>query len=113
MDLDDPTTDAKGRTGELRFGCTVAGCELTSRTAALELMPTETATTLDDCRTYLEDDKNHSIPLAAAANGSEICVRSAEGDIALLVIGVKSTAMPEAGFVQADMTIWRGAALKG
>ncbi|MFD6530118.1 serine/threonine-protein kinase [Streptomyces sp. NPDC060184] len=113
VNLDDPSVDAEGRTGDLRFGCKTLGCELVGRTSVLELMPAETATTLADCRAYLRGDKNHSIPLVATANGSEICIKSAEGDIALLVIWLKSTALPEAGFLQADVTVWRGAAQAG
>jgi hypothetical protein len=56
---------------------------------------------------------SHNLPLAAAANGSEICVKNRSGDIALLVIQTKSTALwdkPGISFMTADMTIWRKAA---
>ncbi|MCF2436615.1 hypothetical protein LV779_30040 [Streptomyces thinghirensis] len=49
----------------------------------------------------------HRPPLAAASAGTEICAKHRNGDIVLLVVQVKSTALPEAGFVTADMTVWR------
>jgi hypothetical protein len=45
--------------------------------------------------------------MAATAAGSEICIKHPSGDIALLVIQVKSTALPEISFVTADLTVWR------
>lgn len=109
VNLDDPAAEVKGRSGDLRFGCRTTGCELESDTSVLQLMYRDPGTTLDDCRWSLQHSKNHSIPLAAAANGSEICVKGPSGDIALFVIGVKSTAIPELGFVQGDLTLWRAA----
>ncbi|MDF6043783.1 hypothetical protein LRD69_16920 [Streptomyces sp. JH14] len=47
--------------------------------------------------------------LAGVPNGSEICIKGPSGDIALFVITTKSTAMPDLGFLQGDLTIWRGA----
>ncbi|MGW0854134.1 serine/threonine-protein kinase [Streptomyces sp. NPDC002690] len=108
--FDDPTVKVEDGTGELRFGCETPGCELKGDTLVFRLMVNFRGITVDDCRSALTDREDHSLPLAAAADGSEICVKSASGDIGLLVIGIKSTAVPDAGFVQADMTIWRGAA---
>ncbi|WP_159053103.1 hypothetical protein [Streptomyces regalis] len=41
---------------------------------------------------------------------SEICVKHSSGDIGLIVIQTKSTALPELAFLQLDMTIRRAAA---
>lgn len=67
--------------------------------------------TLDTCRIALTGAKSHSFTLAGAAAGSEFCVEHPSGDIALLVIQVKATALgdDEASFVTADMTLWRAA----
>ncbi|WP_328720835.1 serine/threonine protein kinase [Streptomyces sp. NBC_00247] len=108
--LDDPTVKVVDGTGELRFGCETAGCELESDTLVFRQMVNFRDITLDDCRSAVKGRKDHRLFLAGTADGSEICVKSASGDIGLLVIGIKATAVPEAGFVQADMTIWRGAA---
>ncbi|MFD5059656.1 hypothetical protein [Streptomyces sp. NPDC058394] len=62
---------------------------------------------VDECRLLTNGQTAHRLPLAAAASGSEICVRHRNGDIALLVIVTKSTAMPDGAFVTADMTLWR------
>jgi hypothetical protein len=56
---------------------------------------------------------SHKVFLAAAAAGSQICVKGPKGDIALLVIQTKSTALwdkPGLSFLTVDMTVWRGAA---
>ncbi|MFD0394409.1 hypothetical protein ACFQ3Z_27060 [Streptomyces nogalater] len=67
-------------------------------------------TTLDECRLILKDATKHSWTLAGAAAGSEFCLRHPSGDIALFVVQVKSTALPEAAFLEGDLTVWRDAA---
>ncbi|MFE1034869.1 protein kinase [Streptomyces sp. NPDC058807] len=93
--------------GDFRFGCAEVGCELESDTSVLMLMYREPGTTYDDCRLMTANHENRSVPLAAVAAGSEICVRHRNGDIALLVVQTKSTAMPDLAFLTADMTVWR------
>ncbi|WP_406354602.1 hypothetical protein OHB56_18865 [Streptomyces sp. NBC_01635] len=44
-------------------------------------------------------------PAGPAATGGEIRVKHRDGDIALLVIRTKPTAMPGVGFVTADMAV--------
>ncbi|NEB09950.1 hypothetical protein G3I32_13925 [Streptomyces coelicoflavus] len=93
--------------GDIGFSCARAGCELESDTSVFVRMYGEPGATYDDCRLFTAHAKSHSLPLAAASAGTEICVRHRNGDIALLVVQVKSTAMPDLGFVMADLTVWR------
>ncbi|MEV7400458.1 serine/threonine-protein kinase [Streptomyces sp. NPDC091267] len=110
VNLKDPDKEAKGRTGDLRLGCRLAGCELESDTSVFVELYGKPGGTVEECRRMLKDEKNHRLPLAGAANGSEVCIKGPAGDIALLVITTKSTAMPDIAFLQGDLAIWRGAA---
>ncbi|MFJ4585357.1 hypothetical protein [Streptomyces echinatus] len=58
----------------------------------------------------LRSASRHSWPLAAAAAGTEFCMKDAEGNIGLYVLQVKSTAMPDLAFLTGDLTVWRNAA---
>ncbi|MYX73142.1 serine/threonine-protein kinase [Streptomyces sp. SID3915] len=101
------------RKGDIRFGCASVGCELDSEDTVFIQMAGAHGTTLDDCRFMLKSAKKlgyNSLPLAAAAAGTEICMQDTEGDIGLYVIQTKSTAIPELAFLQGDLTIWRDAA---
>ncbi|GGV85653.1 hypothetical protein ABZ178_24385 [Streptomyces massasporeus] len=55
---------------------------------------------------------NHAteVSLAAAPVGTQFCVKHSHGDIALLVLTTKSTALPELAALTMDMTVWRDAA---
>ncbi|WP_399886207.1 protein kinase [Streptomyces sp. BBFR51] len=109
VSISDGETD-ENRKGDIRFTCAQT-CALESDTSVFTMMLGEPGATYEDCRQMTVDaetDGDH-LPLAAASAGTEICVRHRNGDIALLVLQVKSTAMPEAAFVTADMTIWRAA----
>ncbi|MEV6702512.1 serine/threonine-protein kinase [Streptomyces sp. NPDC051453] len=110
VSLKNPDAERKNRTGDIRFGCKSAACELESDTSVFLQLYGKPGGTLDECRRMLKHEKNHRLPLAGAANGSEICIKDPSGDIALFVIGTKSTAMPDIGFLQGDLTIWREAA---
>lgn len=106
LDLKKGTT-RKDRKGDIRFGCKLAGCELESDTSVMALLFGKPRATLDSCRYALTDADSRRVELAAAASGSEICVKHPSGDIALLVIETKSTALPEVGFIVTDLTVWR------
>ncbi|MET7407623.1 serine/threonine-protein kinase [Streptomyces parvulus] len=98
------------RKQDIRFACRQASCALESDTSVFSLLFGEPGATYEDCRSQLDDvtdTDGHRLPLAAASAGSEICVKHRNGDIALLVVQVKSTAMPDIGFVTADLTVWR------
>ncbi|WP_327579857.1 hypothetical protein [Streptomyces sp. NBC_00145] len=100
----------KDRKGDIRFTCAKdASCSLESDTSVFVMIFGEPGTDLDECRRLTHGQRTHRLPLAAAASGTEICVRRRNGDIALLVIQTKSTAMPDIAFVSADMTVWRQA----
>lgn len=103
--------DRKDRKGDLRFVCGQSSCSLTSDTSVITPLYGKPGATLDTCRTLLKGATGHNLPLAAVAAGSEICVKNPSGDIALLVVLVKSTAMPQDGvsFLSADMTVWKAA----
>ncbi|NEA46968.1 hypothetical protein G3I35_12000 [Streptomyces sp. SID10815] len=97
------------RKGDIRLVCGQS-CALESDTSVMTLVYGKPGATLDTCRILARGD-SHRLYLAAAANGSEICVKRSSGDLALLVIQVKSTVLPGSGgnFVTADMTVWPAA----
>ncbi|MGW0905995.1 serine/threonine-protein kinase [Streptomyces sp. NPDC002853] len=101
----------KDRKGDLRFVCGQGRCSLQSDKSVISLLYSKPGATLDSCRVALQGADSHNLPLAAVAAGSEICVKNPSGDIALLVVQVKSTALPNDGisFLTADMTVWREA----
>ncbi|MFD3379131.1 MULTISPECIES: serine/threonine-protein kinase [unclassified Streptomyces] len=117
LDIKDPyrrakgvkdTRSAKERKADIRFVCEET-CALESDTSLINWVLSEKpGATLESCRTALSDAR-HRFPLAGAAAGSEICIKHPSGDIALLVLQVKSTALPEIGFVTGDLTVWRAA----
>ncbi|MFE2390708.1 serine/threonine-protein kinase [Streptomyces althioticus] len=96
------------RKGDIRFGCSMAGCELDSDTVVFtQIFGDPGEGTYDTCSMLTANQKPGAHPLAASAAGTEICFRDGEGNVGLLVIQVKSTAMPDLGFVRADMTVWK------
>ena len=101
----------KNRKGDVRFVCGDYDCSLESDTSVITQLGSDPGATLDTCRVQLTGVKSHDLTLATAAAGSEICVKNSAGDIALLVIRIKSTAVRDSGvsFVMADVTIWRAA----
>lgn len=108
LDVKEPVRREDSK-GDIRFSCKQTGCALESDTSVFNMLYGDPGGSLDSCRIVLTGAKSHRFPLAAAAAGSEICVKHASGDIALLVIQVKSTALPDIAFVTADMTVWRAA----
>ena len=102
----------KNRKGDIRFTCKENGCALESDTSVIVQLFGKPDGGLDSCRVLLSGAKEHSWGLSAAAAGSEFCIKDAAGDIALLVVQVKSTALwdtPGVSFLLADMTVWRKA----
>ncbi|MGW7074472.1 serine/threonine-protein kinase [Streptomyces sp. NPDC054866] len=99
----------KDRKGDIRFVCGQDRCSLESDKSLITMLYSKPGATLDSCRLALKGADSHDLPLAAVAAGSEICVKHPSGDIALLVVQVKSTALPNDGFsfLTADMTVWR------
>ncbi|MGW7204648.1 serine/threonine-protein kinase [Streptomyces sp. NPDC054837] len=105
------------RKGDVRFTCEDVGCSLASDDSLIvQYIAEEPGATLGDCRWLLggaEDEGGkiyHDFPLAAASAGSEFCVRHPSGDIALLVVQVKNTALwdtPGMSSLMADVTVWR------
>lgn len=107
LSLKEPVS-RKDRKGDIRFVCGDS-CALESDKSVITMLYGKPGATLDSCRLLLKGADSHRLPLAAAAAGSEICVKTPSGDIALLVVQVKSTALPKGGFsfLTADMTVWR------
>ncbi|MFD6192754.1 serine/threonine-protein kinase [Streptomyces sp. NPDC060275] len=102
--------ESKDRKGDIRFGCENVGCELESDTSVMVENVLGPGATYETCRRLTSDpEASHELLLADKAAGSEICVKHRNGDIALLVIQVKSTAMREDGFLTFDMTVWPAA----
>ncbi|MFD8296045.1 serine/threonine-protein kinase [Streptomyces bauhiniae] len=96
----------KDRNGDIRFTCGAQKCSLESRSSMLLPRFAEPGATYDMCEFELRHATSHHLPLAAVATGSEICARDRAGNIALLVVQVKSTASPEVGFLMVDVTVW-------
>ncbi|MEU6574125.1 serine/threonine-protein kinase [Streptomyces sp. NPDC046805] len=110
VSIEEPV-DHRDRKGDIRLVCGAIECALESRTSVMTPLFGEPRASYDECSRILRDGKSHHLPLAAVAAGSEICVKHSSGDIALIVIQVKSTIRPQDGaaFVMADMTVWRDA----
>ncbi|MFD9979640.1 serine/threonine-protein kinase [Streptomyces massasporeus] len=98
------------RKGDIRFDCEDVGCAVESDTSVFLQLFGKSGATLDECRLMLASADRHRWTLAGAAAGSEICVKHSNGDIALLVLQRKQTALPELATLTVDMTIWRDAA---
>lgn len=101
------------RKGDIHFDCASGDCELKSDTTVFVQMFGAHGTTLDQCRLMLKSARkaeHTSMSLAASAAGTEICMQDTEGNIGLYAIQTKSTALPELGFLQGDLTVWRDAA---
>ncbi|WP_159328744.1 serine/threonine-protein kinase [Streptomyces tendae] len=102
--------ERKDRKGDIRFSCESAGCELTSETSIMVHNALGPGATYETCRQLTSDAEGaRKLLLADKAAGSEICVKHRNGDIALMVIETKSTAMPDIGFVATDLTVWPAA----
>ncbi|MFF3503743.1 serine/threonine-protein kinase [Streptomyces sp. NPDC003247] len=110
LSLDSSEPTLKNRKGDIRFGCESTGCELNGDGTVFVQMFGTRGTTLDECLLMLKSAESHSWPLAAAAAGTEICMKDTEGNVGLYVIQTKSTAVPDIAFLQGDLTIWRDAA---
>ncbi|MEU0390765.1 serine/threonine-protein kinase [Streptomyces chartreusis] len=98
------------RKGDIRLNCENPSCELESDTSVFVQMFTDEAVSLDECRLMLGAADRHRWTLASMAAGSQICVKHPSGDIALLVVQTKSTALPELASLMVDMTVWKKAA---
>ncbi|MFJ4838511.1 serine/threonine-protein kinase [Streptomyces sp. NPDC088746] len=109
LSLNNSEPELKGRKGDIRFGCEQAGCELKSDNVVFMQIFGGHGTTLDECRLMLGSAAKHSWTLAAAAAGTEICMKDDEGNIGLYVIQTKSTALPDIAFLTGDLTVWRTA----
>ncbi|MFF3495548.1 serine/threonine-protein kinase [Streptomyces sp. NPDC002795] len=106
----DPEERKTGGKGDIRFVCEDVGCALESDTSVFTLLYDKPGADRDACSLAVTGQKSHRLPLAAAAGGSEICVKNSAGDIALLVVQTKSTALwdkPGISFLTADVTLWR------
>ncbi|MFF0695402.1 serine/threonine-protein kinase [Streptomyces tendae] len=99
-------TMREDRKGDIRFDCANASCALESDTSVFTILFGDPGADYEECRQMTADQDAHRLPLAAASAGQEICVRRNNGDIALFVVRVKSTALPEAAFVTMDTTVW-------
>ncbi|MFC8343910.1 serine/threonine-protein kinase [Streptomyces sp. NPDC057280] len=100
------------RKGDIRLSCKKIGCSLVSDSSHMVQMYADPGTTFEDCELFLggaKEDRFRDWSLTAAAAGTEYCVKHPSGDIALLVIQLKSTAMwdtPGMSSVYVDMTVW-------
>ncbi|MFE2550842.1 serine/threonine-protein kinase [Streptomyces sp. NPDC059355] len=109
--IKDPV-ERQDRTGDIRLDCEKKSCELASDTIVLTQLYAAPGTgNLDTCGLLTKASTQHTLPMAAVAPGTEICVRHPSGDIALLVIQIKSVhRLPDlSDWISADMTVWRAA----
>ncbi|WP_405649448.1 serine/threonine-protein kinase [Streptomyces sp. NBC_00019] len=105
------------RKGDIRFTCEDVGCALESDASLIvQYFAEETGADFKDCSWLLDgaeaetSEDYHTFPLAAASAGSEFCIKHPSGDIALLVVQVKSTALWDTrgmSFLMADVSVWR------
>ncbi|NEC47799.1 serine/threonine protein kinase, partial [Actinospica acidiphila] len=96
------------REEDIRFDCREAGCELESDSAVFTQVYGDPGDgTYDTCSMLTASQTSHRHYLAASAAGSEICFRDGDGNVGLLVVQVKSTAVPKLGFLTADLTVWK------
>ncbi len=100
------------RAGDIRMECGKTQCALVSDASVLTMLYAEPGSgNLENCSLLTKAGTQHTLPLAATAPGSEICVRHPSGDIALLVIQIKSVVrlkgLPDS--ITADMTVWPAA----
>ncbi|MFD3836272.1 serine/threonine-protein kinase [Streptomyces sp. NPDC058642] len=105
------------RKGDIRFVCEDIGCALESDTSLIvQYFADDTGATFERCSWLLdgaETEKTEdyrTFSLAAASTGSEFCVKHSSGDIALLVVQVKNTALwdsPGQSSLMADVSVWR------
>ncbi|MEV6838102.1 protein kinase [Streptomyces sp. NPDC051133] len=109
VSLKDENPQREDGKGDIRFDCREPSCELRSDDAVFMQMMGAHGTTLDECRLFLRKPKYHSWSLAAAAAGTEICMKDKEGNIGLYQIQTKSTAIADLAFLSGDLTVWRKA----
>ncbi|MFD4938226.1 serine/threonine-protein kinase [Streptomyces virginiae] len=97
------------RSGDLRLACGRGNCELQSDTSVIVQLSGKPNGSLESCRAALDGKGRRSQSLDSAAAGSEFCVKHQSGDIALLVLAIKSTPWMDnlPSFLVADMTVWR------
>ncbi|MFI0989209.1 serine/threonine-protein kinase [Streptomyces exfoliatus] len=102
------------RSGDIRLDCEDdVSCELQSDTSVFVQMFNGKAASLDGCRHLLSGATGSAYrtsTLAAADDGSQLCVKNASGDIAVLTIQIKQTTLREAAFLQLSMHVWKKAA---
>ncbi|NYE44610.1 hypothetical protein [Streptomyces fulvorobeus] len=102
------------RAGDIRLDCEDdVSCELQSDTSVFMQMFNGKAARLDTCRHLLTSATGltyRTWTFAAADDGSQLCVKNASGDIAVLTIQIKQTTLREAAFLQLSMHVWKRAA---
>ncbi|MEV5970792.1 serine/threonine-protein kinase [Streptomyces sp. NPDC051921] len=99
----------KDRKGDLRLVCKPSGCDLESGSSVMYPIVGVEGDGLELCKLMLGRAEERSVYLALTPVGSRICVRHPSGDVALLVIKMKSTPLPRSshGFLTGEMTVWR------
>ncbi|NEC25873.1 protein kinase [Streptomyces sp. SID8111] len=96
------------RKEDIRFSCSAVSCELESDTVVFTRVYGDPGDgTHDMCDLMTANTKTRRVPTAAIAAGTEICVRDQDGNVGLIVVETKSTAIPKIGFLRVDLTVWR------
>jgi len=110
ISLRDPV-ERDDRKGDIRLVCGDSLCSLRSNTSAMTLGSDDPGDSYETCKLYLAkaDTRRSELPLTVLAEGSRVCVKNRSGDIALLVVQIKSDALRGAGisFLSTDLTVWR------
>ncbi|WP_405692807.1 serine/threonine-protein kinase [Streptomyces sp. NBC_01185] len=99
----------KGDKGDIHLSCASVSCDLKGEHTVFMQIFGGHGTALDECRLMLHSARSHSWTLAAAAAGTEFCMKDDKGNIGLFVVRTKSTALPDLAFLQGDLTVWPGA----
>src|SRR5690606_7030818 len=91
-----------------RFSCSAVSCGLERDTVAFTRAYGDPGDgTHHTCDLMTANTKTRRVPTAAIAAGTEICVRDQDGNVGLVVVETKSTAIPKIGFLRVDLTVWR------
>ncbi|ANB04073.1 serine/threonine protein kinase [Streptomyces ambofaciens] len=109
LSLDEPKP-RNDRAGDIRLNCEDDdACALESDTSLFVQLFNGKAASLDVCRHLLSgatSPEYRTWSLAAAEEGTQLCVGNDSGDVGALRIQVKQTALREEAFLQLGMTVW-------
>ncbi|MEU6892456.1 protein kinase [Streptomyces sp. NPDC046557] len=104
---DDPLQPRDSNYDDLYLLCASSGCTLGGYSSKLVVLDGSEKGSLATCRaaTRFTD----SVSVASLSKGTELCVRTKAGNIALVVYGGASSPSDPSKYITVDVTVWRGA----